>query len=132
MRPCFVIMDQIAAPQCLWIKPHMLLKRLGLAIFARSIKEYSCVLWVEQAAPYQVSGIQAASIQTAETESVERLGVQVHAMSHALGAHYTLPHGVCNGVLLPIVAGFNAQVGFQKCSNAFLCRVWTGSTYKGV
>ena len=25
----------------------------------------------------------------------------VHAMAHALGGHYNLPHGVCNAVLLP-------------------------------
>ena len=31
----------------------------------------------------------------------------VHAMAHALGGHYNLPHGVCNAVLLPYVMKFN-------------------------
>lgn len=33
----------------------------------------------------------------------------VHAMAHALGGHYNLPHGVCNAVLLPYVLEFNLQ-----------------------
>lgn len=31
----------------------------------------------------------------------------VHAMAHALGGRYNLPHGVCNAVLLPYVLAFN-------------------------
>ena len=31
----------------------------------------------------------------------------VHAMAHALGGYYNLPHGVCNAVLLPYVMKFN-------------------------
>ncbi len=31
----------------------------------------------------------------------------VHAMAHALGGHYNLPHGVCNAVLLPYVLKFD-------------------------
>ncbi|ABC21731.1 iron-containing alcohol dehydrogenase [Rhodospirillum rubrum F11] len=34
----------------------------------------------------------------------------VHAMAHQLGGFYDLPHGVCNAVLLPHVAAFNASV----------------------
>ncbi len=33
----------------------------------------------------------------------------VHAMAHALGGFYNLPHGVCNAVLLPRVIAFNGQ-----------------------
>ena len=33
----------------------------------------------------------------------------VHAMAHALGGHYNLPHGVCNAVLLPYVLEFNGR-----------------------
>ncbi|MGN0975735.1 MAG: iron-containing alcohol dehydrogenase [Gemmiger sp.] len=33
----------------------------------------------------------------------------VHAMAHALGGRYNLPHGVCNAVLLPYVLAFNSQ-----------------------
>lgn len=32
----------------------------------------------------------------------------VHAMAHALGGHYNLPHGLCNAVLLPYVLEFTA------------------------
>ena len=31
----------------------------------------------------------------------------VHAMAHQLGGYYTLPHGVCNAILLPYVEEFN-------------------------
>jgi len=31
----------------------------------------------------------------------------VHALAHALGGVYDLPHGVCNGILLPHVVEFN-------------------------
>mgnify|MGYP003364387905 CR=1 FL=1 len=31
----------------------------------------------------------------------------VHAMAHALGGHYNLPHGVCNAILLPYVESYN-------------------------
>jgi alcohol dehydrogenase len=36
----------------------------------------------------------------------------VHAMAHALGGHYGLPHGVCNAVLLPYVLAFD--MGFEE------------------
>ncbi len=36
----------------------------------------------------------------------------VHAMAHALGGHYGLPHGVCNAVLLPYVLAFD--MAFQE------------------
>lgn len=34
----------------------------------------------------------------------------VHAMAHALGGAYNLPHGVCNAVLLPFVLEYNGAV----------------------
>lgn len=47
----------------------------------------------------------------------------VHAMAHALGGRYNLPHGVCNAVLLPYVLAFNGQsaqtqIGFAKVAAA--------------
>ena len=33
----------------------------------------------------------------------------VHAMAHALGGRYNLPHGVCNAVLLPYVLAFHTR-----------------------
>lgn len=47
----------------------------------------------------------------------------VHAMAHALGGRYNLPHGVCNAVLLPYVLAFNGRepqtrTGFAKIAGA--------------
>ena len=47
----------------------------------------------------------------------------VHAMAHALGGTYNLPHGVCNAVLLPFVLSFNGKqadtrLGFAKIAAA--------------
>ena len=47
----------------------------------------------------------------------------VHAMAHALGGRYNLPHGVCNAVLLPYVLIYNgsseiAKKGFKKIACA--------------
>lgn len=47
----------------------------------------------------------------------------VHAMAHALGGYYNLPHGVCNAVLLPFVLEYNehfpgAGKGFAKIADA--------------
>lgn len=47
----------------------------------------------------------------------------VHAMAHAMGGFYNLPHGVCNAVLLPYVMEFNGKEpatwkGFQKIAVA--------------
>lgn len=36
------------------------------------------------------------------------LGI-VHAMAHALGGHFNLPHGICNSVLLPYGMRFNGK-----------------------
>lgn len=48
----------------------------------------------------------------------------VHAMAHALGGTYNLPHGVCNAVLLPYVLEFNgasqeAARRFERIVHAF-------------
>lgn len=37
----------------------------------------------------------------------------VHAMAHALGGKYNLPHGICNAVLLPYVMSFNGMLQRQ-------------------
>lgn len=39
--------------------------------------------------------------------SFARLG-NVHAMSHPVSAFFNVPHGVANGVLLPVIAEYNA------------------------
>ena len=47
----------------------------------------------------------------------------VHAMAHALGGMYNLPHGICNALLLPHVMKYNAVNGkdltaFRKIAKA--------------
>ncbi|MGI9274400.1 MAG: iron-containing alcohol dehydrogenase [Endozoicomonas sp.] len=41
----------------------------------------------------------------------------VHAMSHTLGGKYDLPHGLCNGVMLPYVMEFNAPMRLGKMAD---------------
>lgn len=38
----------------------------------------------------------------------------VHALSHPLSAHYHLPHGVVNAVLLPVVERYNLPVAMER------------------
>jgi alcohol dehydrogenase class IV len=33
----------------------------------------------------------------------------VHATAHALGAHYGIPHGMANAIMLPVVMEFNSE-----------------------
>ncbi len=52
----------------------------------------------------------------------------VHAMAHALGGHYNLPHGVCNAILLPHVMEFDRAVPglssrFERIAEAY--RIYT-------
>ncbi len=47
-----------------------------------------------------------ASTMAALAFTRTRLG-NVHAMSHPLGAHYDVPHGVANAILLPYVMAWN-------------------------
>lgn len=76
-------------------------------------------LWsVEQIACYLPRAVADGSDKTARTMmayaeytagmafSNAGLGM-VHAMAHALGGRYNLPHGVCNAVLLPYVLSFH-------------------------
>lgn len=76
-------------------------------------------LWaVEQIACYLPRAVADGSDKTARTMmayaeytagmafSNSGLGM-VHAMAHALGGRYDLPHGVCNAVLLPHVLSFH-------------------------
>lgn len=41
----------------------------------------------------------------------------VHAMAHQLGGFYDLPHGVCNALLLPHVAAFNATTSAARLAD---------------
>lgn len=57
--------------------------------------------------------MQAACAMAGGAFTNARLG-NVHAMSHPLGGHYNLPHGLANAVLLPYVAKFNCLVNPTK------------------
>jgi alcohol dehydrogenase class IV len=53
-----------------------------------------------------------ASTMAAMAFSRTRLG-NVHAMSHPIGAHYDVPHGVANAVLLPYVMEWNLMACYE-------------------
>jgi alcohol dehydrogenase class IV len=53
-----------------------------------------------------------ASTMAALAFTHTRLG-NVHAMSHPLGAHFDVPHGVANAVLLPYVMEWNLIAGME-------------------
>jgi alcohol dehydrogenase class IV len=57
--------------------------------------------------------MQAACAMAGGAFTNARLG-NVHAMSHPLGGHYNLPHGLANAVLLPYVTKFNCLVNPTK------------------
>lgn len=38
----------------------------------------------------------------------------VHATAHALGAHYGIPHGMGNGIMLPVVMAFNLEAAPER------------------
>ena len=50
-----------------------------------------------------------------------------HAMSHALGGKFHVPHGRLNAILLPAVIGFNAQICGAKYSDFARCAGIGGS-----
>jgi len=53
-----------------------------------------------------------ASTMAALAFTRTRLG-NVHAMSHPLGAHFDVPHGVANAILLPYVMAWNLIACFD-------------------
>ncbi|MFH0996731.1 MAG: iron-containing alcohol dehydrogenase [Pseudomonadota bacterium] len=38
----------------------------------------------------------------------------VHATAHALGAHYGIPHGLANAIMLPVVMAFNVEAAPER------------------
>lgn len=59
--------------------------------------------------------MQAACAMAGGAFTNARLG-NVHAMSHPLGGHYNLPHGLANAILLPYVMRFNCLANPTKFS----------------
>ncbi len=77
---------------------------------------WPCRQIVQKPAPGVANGQdEAARTMMAYAENVAGMAFSnaglgmVHAMAHALGGHYNLPHGVCNAVLLPYVLAFNSR-----------------------
>lgn len=60
-----------------------------------------------------------ASCMAGAAFNVASLGI-CHSMAHALGAHFHLPHGRCNAMLLPIVIEYNAGLEMPGDTDALL------------
>lgn len=58
------------------------------------------------------AGMSCASLLAGFAFSNASLGL-VHAMAHALGGRFDLPHGLCNAILLPYVLAYNADVAMH-------------------
>lgn len=63
--------------------------------------------------PQAGMAMQAACTMAGAAFPYPRLG-NVHAMSHPLGGHYNLPHGLVNAILLPYVMRYNYMTNPQK------------------
>lgn len=57
-----------------------------------------------------------ASLLAAMAFTHTRLG-NVHAMSHAVGAHFNVPHGVANAILLPPVMEYNLPACIDRTAD---------------
>lgn len=67
--------------------------------------------------PEARKGMSNASLLAGFAFSNASLGL-VHAMAHALGGRFDLPHGLCNALLLPHVAEFNATTAQPQLDKA--------------
>jgi alcohol dehydrogenase class IV len=63
------------------------------------------------------SGMSTASLLAGFAFSNASLGL-VHAMAHALGGRFDLPHGLCNALLLPYVLEYNADAAGEALTRA--------------
>ena len=59
------------------------------------------------------AGMQQACLLAGLAFSNSSLGA-VHAMAHALGGLFDLPHGECNAILLPTVAAWNCEAAPER------------------
>lgn len=75
----------------------------AMELIGGSIRSYVANRSDEAAAADMLIGSLLAGIAF----SYARLG-NIHAMSHPLSAYFDIPHGVANGVLLPVILEYNA------------------------
>lgn len=75
----------------------------AMELIGGSIRSYVANRRDEAAAADMLTGSLLAGIAF----SFARLG-NIHAMSHPLSAYFDIPHGVANGVLLPVILEYNA------------------------
>lgn len=81
----------------------------AMELIGGSIRSYVANRSDEAAAADMLIGSLLAGIAF----SYARLG-NIHAMSHPLSAYFDIPHGVANGVLLPVILEYNALADHGK------------------
>lgn len=128
--PVLAVVD----PQMMATAPRSLKVATGLDALTHAIEGYTTGAAWELSDLFHLKAIQsiAASLRAAadgDAEAMERMALAqyvagmgysnvglglVHAMAHPLGAFYSAPHGVANGVLLAPVMAFNAQATGEK------------------
>lgn len=128
--PVLAVVD----PQMMATAPRALKVATGLDALTHAIEGYTtAAAWelsdlfhlkaiqtIAAALPAAADGDEAAMDRMALAQYVAGMGYSnvglglVHAMSHPLGAFYSAPHGVANGILLAPVMAFNAESTGEK------------------
>lgn len=128
--PVLAVVD----PEMMASAPRSLKVATGLDALTHAIEGYTTAGAWELSDLFHLKAIQviAASLQAAadgDADAMERMALAqyvagmgysnvglglVHAMAHPLGAFYSAPHGVANGILLAPVMAFNAGATGEK------------------
>lgn len=128
--PVLAVVD----PEMMATAPRALKVATGLDALTHAIEGYTTAGAWELSDLFHLKAIQviAASLRAAadgDPEAMERMALAqyvagmgysnvglglVHAMAHPLGAFYSAPHGVANGILLAPVMAFNAAATGEK------------------
>lgn len=89
----------------------------GFAAQALEKIGHSLVKFVRTGDPEAAQDMLEGSFLAGCAFSLSRLGL-VHALSHPLSAHYGIPHGTANALLLPAVIRFNQEAAGEKYRQA--------------
>ncbi|UNX54864.1 lactaldehyde reductase [Georgenia sp. TF02-10] len=128
--PIMAVVD----PEMMATAPRALKVATGLDALTHAIEGYTTAEAWELSDLFHLKAIQviAASLRAAadgDPEAMERMALAqyvagmgysnvglglVHAMAHPLGAFYSAPHGVANGILLAPVMAFNAEATGER------------------